>query len=180
MFETFFHNFVKIFLSENGFPALLWKKLISVCWKIFPVPTGKIPLSGKVVNVCNIFGGVCWQVFSSEMASLHWFCFVDVFMARWRLRWNLLPKERYGDSLSGRGSNSQPSRWEAETLPLSYHRPDSVHSKWHNTCFNNPNFRYSQTAAVCTSRQLNMKQDSSEQWFQKTHKSSLNRYNEQT
>jgi len=24
-----------------------------------------------------------------------------------------LPKERYGDSLSGRGSNTQPSDWEA-------------------------------------------------------------------
>jgi len=27
-----------------------------------------------------------------------------------RLRWTLLPKERYGDSLSGRRSNAQPSR----------------------------------------------------------------------
>jgi len=26
-----------------------------------------------------------------------------------RLRWTLLPKVRYGDSLSGRGSNTQPS-----------------------------------------------------------------------
>jgi len=26
-----------------------------------------------------------------------------------RLGWTLLPKERYGDSLSGRGSNTQPS-----------------------------------------------------------------------
>jgi len=31
-----------------------------------------------------------------------------------------LPKERYGNSLSGRGSNSQPSNWEADTLLLYY------------------------------------------------------------
>jgi len=37
-----------------------------------------------------------------------------------QLRWTLLPKERYGNSLSGRGSNTQPSRREADTLPLSY------------------------------------------------------------
>jgi len=32
-----------------------------------------------------------------------------------RLRWTLLPKERYGNSLSGCGSNDQPSNWEADT-----------------------------------------------------------------
>ena len=32
------------------------------------------------------------------------------------LGWTLLPKERYGDSLSGRGSNTQPSDWEADRL----------------------------------------------------------------
>jgi len=37
-----------------------------------------------------------------------------------RLRWTLLPKEHYGNSLSGRGSKTQPSNWEADTLPLSY------------------------------------------------------------
>jgi len=36
-----------------------------------------------------------------------------------QLRWTLLPKERYGNSLSGRGSNTQPFNWEADTLPLS-------------------------------------------------------------
>jgi len=36
-----------------------------------------------------------------------------------QLGWMLLPKERYGDSLSGCGSNTQPSNWEAATLPLS-------------------------------------------------------------
>jgi len=30
----------------------------------------------------------------------------------------LLPKERYGNSLSGCGSNTQPSNWEVDTLPL--------------------------------------------------------------
>jgi len=33
-----------------------------------------------------------------------------------RLRWTLTPKERYGNSLSGCGSNTQPSDWEADTL----------------------------------------------------------------
>ena len=32
---------------------------------------------------------------------------------RKRLKWTLLPKERYGNLLSGRGSNTQPSMWEA-------------------------------------------------------------------
>jgi len=41
------------------------------------------------------------------------------FMPR-QLRWTLLPKERYGNSLNGRGSNTQPSNWEADTLSLSY------------------------------------------------------------
>ena len=31
-----------------------------------------------------------------------------------------LPKERYGESLCG--SNTQPSNWEADTLPLGYYR----------------------------------------------------------
>ena len=32
-----------------------------------------------------------------------------------RLRWTVLPKERYGNSLSGCGSNTQASNWEADT-----------------------------------------------------------------
>jgi len=32
-----------------------------------------------------------------------------------QLRWTLLPKERYGNSLSGRGSNTQASNWEVDT-----------------------------------------------------------------
>jgi len=39
-----------------------------------------------------------------------------------RLKWTLLPKERYGKSLSGRGSNTQPSNWQADTS-LSYYLP---------------------------------------------------------
>jgi len=37
------------------------------------------------------------------------------------LRGILLPKERYGNSLSGRGSNNQLFNWEVYTLPLNYH-----------------------------------------------------------
>jgi len=36
-----------------------------------------------------------------------------------QLGWMPLPKERYSNSLSGRGSNTQPFNWEADTLPLS-------------------------------------------------------------
>jgi len=32
---------------------------------------------------------------------------------------SFLPKERCGSSLIGRGSNTQPWKWEADTLPLS-------------------------------------------------------------
>ena len=39
--------------------------------------------------------------------------------------WTLLPKERHDISLSGCGSNTQPSNWEAITLPLSYRHPQS-------------------------------------------------------
>jgi len=39
------------------------------------------------------------------------------------LRWTLLPRARYGDWLCGRGSNIQPSSWEADTPLLSYRRP---------------------------------------------------------
>ena len=45
-----------------------------------------------------------------------------------RLRWTLLPEERYVNSLSGCGSSTQPSNWEADILPLSY-------CKLINTCF---------------------------------------------
>ena len=38
----------------------------------------------------------------------------------WRLGWTLLPEDRSDDSVCGRGSNTQPSHWEADTLPLSY------------------------------------------------------------
>ena len=41
-------------------------------------------------------------------------CFLP---GRWR--WTLLPEERYGNSLSVCGSNTQPSNWEADILPLS-------------------------------------------------------------
>ena len=41
-----------------------------------------------------------------------------VLLAR-RWRWTLLPEERYGNSLSVCGSNTQPSNWEADILPLS-------------------------------------------------------------
>jgi len=41
-------------------------------------------------------------------------------------RWTFLPKERYGDTLSGRGSNIQPSNWEADTLPLHYPRLSEI------------------------------------------------------
>jgi len=36
-----------------------------------------------------------------------------------RLRWTLLSKDRYSNSLSGCGSYTQPSNWEEDTLPLS-------------------------------------------------------------
>ena len=45
----------------------------------------------------------------------------EIFFWSWRLGWTLLLKERYGDSLSGRGSNTQPSN--LEVLPLSWCRP---------------------------------------------------------
>ena len=34
---------------------------------------------------------------------------------------NALAKKRYSNSFSGRGSNSQPSNWWADTLPLTFH-----------------------------------------------------------
>jgi len=47
------------------------------------------------------------------------------FLPGW-LKWTLLPKERYGNSHSGCGSNTQPSIWESDTLPLNYCRPWST------------------------------------------------------
>jgi len=44
----------------------------------------------------------------------------EIFFLHGRLRWTLLLKERYGDSFCGRGSNTQPSNWEADTLPQGY------------------------------------------------------------
>ena len=39
---------------------------------------------------------------------------LEMFFLSGRLRGTLLPKERYGDSLRGRGSNTQPFHWEAD------------------------------------------------------------------
>jgi len=41
-----------------------------------------------------------------------------------QLRWTLL--HRYSCSLGGRGSNTQPSIWEADALRLSYRRPSEI------------------------------------------------------
>jgi len=46
------------------------------------------------------------------------------FLPGW-LRWTLLPKECYGDPLSGCVVDWTPNPWEADTLPLSYCR---IHS----------------------------------------------------
>ena len=43
-----------------------------------------------------------------------------------QLRWTILPKERYGDSLSAGESDTQPSSWEVDTVPLSYRRPREI------------------------------------------------------
>jgi len=45
-----------------------------------------------------------------------------------QLRRTILPKDRYGDSLSvGESATAtQPSNWEADTLPLSYRRPSKI------------------------------------------------------
>jgi len=34
--------------------------------------------------------------------------------------------KRYGDTLSGRGANNQHSSRDADTQPLSYHRPSEM------------------------------------------------------
>jgi len=44
----------------------------------------------------------------------------EIYFLQRPLMWTLLPKERYGNSLSGRWSNNQPSNWESVTLLLSY------------------------------------------------------------
>ena len=36
----------------------------------------------------------------------------------------ILPKEHHGESLSVCELDTQPSTWEADTLPLGYHRPN--------------------------------------------------------
>jgi len=46
---------------------------------------------------------------------------------------NLLTKQRYGDSLSGRGSNSQPYSWEPDTMALSYRRSLGAFQKQRET-----------------------------------------------
>jgi len=92
-----------------------------------------------------------------------------------RLRWRLLPKERYGNSPSGRGSNTQPSKWGADTLPLShcrsqFHCNAATRTTKQEDCFNptrpgttvpvskpksceccrrNPSWRWSWTRKIC-------------------------------
>jgi len=40
-----------------------------------------------------------------------------------RLMRKLFAQRGYGDSLTGRGSTTQPSNWEADTLSLNYRWP---------------------------------------------------------
>ena len=50
-----------------------------------------------------------------------------------RLRQMAVTKERYGDSIRGLGSNTQPSSWEADTLLLSFSScivPIKVENPW--------------------------------------------------
>jgi len=53
-----------------------------------------------------------WQQAEARNLLLVWTVEVNV----------LLPKERYGDPLNGRGSNTEPYNWEADTATLSYRR----------------------------------------------------------
>jgi len=47
---------------------------------------------------------------------------------RWMLIWGEKPKERYSNSCSGCGSNTQPSNWEVDILQLSScHIPNMVY-----------------------------------------------------
>jgi len=60
-----------------------------------------------------------------------------------QLRWTLLPKERYGNSIIGRASNTQTSNWEVDTapdLPQRYLRRH--YAKW---CYDVPLERYWRT-----------------------------------
>jgi len=41
-----------------------------------------------------------------------------------QLRRTILPKEHHGESLSVCELDTQPSNWEADTLPLGYRRPN--------------------------------------------------------
>jgi len=49
------HDFSPFVNFENGFIALVWIKWISLCWKMYPVTTGRIIFVGEITNVFNIF-----------------------------------------------------------------------------------------------------------------------------
>jgi len=75
------------------------------------------------------------------------------FLPGW-LRWILLPKESYGDSLSGCGLNTQPSNWEVDTLPLTYCCPHIVFDLYNPCGYLSSSFMNSSTScvllAICT------------------------------
>ena len=115
--------------AEAWSPLLLWQKspkcshgrISDISW---------IPITGKPTN-CFFYWShatrlICLPTTGSRSKPK------QCFLLR-RLRWTLLPKEHYGESLSGRGSNTQPSNWETDTLPLSLVASKTFFSKGADT-----------------------------------------------
>jgi len=79
-----------------------WATAYGSYWKY---STGHSKIAGDVPR--NVFYFILATAISGM--SMPEMCFLPG-----QFRWTILPKEHHGNSLSGRGSNAQPSDWEAD------------------------------------------------------------------
>jgi len=69
---------------------------------------------------------MCQEMFFFIILAMAISATPETFLLPGRLRRTILPKKRYGDSLRVGESDTQPSNWEADTLPLSSRRPSEM------------------------------------------------------
>ena len=135
-FNTITHlNFSKILIIEHNFTHCTLRKIFAVLPSVEQSWAAKNKIwtnkwlnayrtkPAKSTQVGNVFLCLLSLVTAVSGRPKPEWCFLPG-----RLRWTLLPKECYSNSLSGCGSNTQPSNWEAVPLRLSYCRPQSLFS----------------------------------------------------
>jgi len=94
----------------------LWVSYCCSCKDVARVP------GSYILQEFHVFSSVSYHLWHFFGTAINGRPKPEICFLPGRLKWTLLPEERY-NALSSRGSNTQPSSWEANTLPLYYRRP---------------------------------------------------------